>query len=56
MGGMGGMGRPRGPVDNKGLYEALGVSQKASASEIKKAFHKKARDHHPDRGGDKAKF
>jgi hypothetical protein len=56
MGGMGGMGRPRGPVDNKGLYEALGVGQKASASEIKKAFHKKARDHHPDRGGDKAKF
>jgi DnaJ family protein A protein 2 len=56
MGGMGGMGRPRGPIDNKGLYETLGVGQKATASEIKKAYHRAARDHHPDRGGDKEKF
>ena len=56
MGGMPGMGRQRGPIDNKGLYETLKVGQKASASEIKKAFHKLARDHHPDRGGDKEKF
>lgn len=37
-------------------YEVLGVGKGASADEIKKAFRKAAIEHHPDRGGDEAKF
>lgn len=37
-------------------YEILGVDKNASADEIKKAFRKAAIEHHPDRGGDEAKF
>lgn len=37
-------------------YKTLGVSRDASADEIKKAFRKLARTHHPDAGGDEAKF
>src|SRR5580704_9240659 len=37
-------------------YEVLGVGKDASADEIKKAFRKAAIEHHPDRGGDEAKF
>lgn len=37
-------------------YELLGLSKSASADEIKKAFRKAAIEHHPDRGGDEAKF
>lgn len=37
-------------------YETLGVGKDASADEIKKAFRRAAIEHHPDRGGDEAKF
>jgi len=37
-------------------YAALGVAKTASQDEIKKAFRKLASQHHPDKGGDTAKF
>lgn len=37
-------------------YATLGVAKTASADEIKKAFRKLASQHHPDKGGDTAKF
>ena len=37
-------------------YKTLGVPRSATASEIKKAYRKLAREHHPDAGGDEAKF
>ena len=37
-------------------YKTLGVSKDATADEIKKAFRRLARTHHPDAGGDEAKF
>lgn len=37
-------------------YTVLGVSKNATPDEIKKAFRKLASQHHPDKGGDTAKF
>lgn len=38
-------------------YQTLGVSKSASADEIKRAFRKKAHEHHPDKGnGNAEKF
>lgn len=37
-------------------YKILGVARNATTTEIKKAFRKLARTHHPDAGGDEVKF
>lgn len=37
-------------------YDTLGISKTANPEEIKKAYRKLASQHHPDKGGDTAKF
>jgi DnaJ family protein A protein 2 len=37
---------------SKNYYNILGVSNKSSEKEIKKAYYKLSFTHHPDRGGD----
>jgi len=44
-------------MSKRDYYEVLGIGKSASDDEIKKAFRKKAVEHHPDKqGGDEAKF
>jgi curved DNA-binding protein len=38
------------------FYQTLGVAETATPEEIKKAYRKLANQHHPDKGGDQAKF
>ena len=38
------------------FYEILGLHEKCSDDEIKKAYRKLASQHHPDKGGDQATF
>jgi len=41
---------------SKDYYKTLGLSKGASADEIKRAYRRLAQEHHPDKGGDQAKF
>ena len=52
----GGMRGPPKEVDNKKLYEVLGVDKDSTFDQIKKAYRKKAIKEHPDKGGDPDKF
>jgi curved DNA-binding protein len=40
----------------KNYYDVLGVSEQSTSADITKAFKDLAKKHHPDRGGDEAKF
>ena len=43
-------------MSKRDYYDILGVSKGAGKDEIKKAFRKAAVEHHPDKGGEEAKF
>lgn len=43
-------------LDDSRLLSILGLSKGATEENIKKAYHKLAREHHPDKGGNAAKF
>lgn len=48
--------KPKKKVDTQHLYDILAIKKDADEKQIKKAFRKAALKHHPDRGGDPAKF
>lgn len=56
MPGGGGGRRSAGPVDTSKLYETLEVDKSADDKEIRKAYRRLSRIHHPDKGGDEHKF
>lgn len=43
-------------MSKRDYYDVLGVNKNANQDEIKKAYRKKALEHHPDKGGDEAIF
>ena len=43
-------------MSSKSLYDILNVTKNNTCTEIKKAYLKLARTHHPDKGGDQEKF
>ena len=43
-------------MSKRDYYEVLGVNKNATADEIKKAYRKLAKEHHPDKGGDETLF
>ena len=55
-GGMGGGGGGGEPPDTTKLYETLEVSKESTPKEIKKAYFRLSKTHHPDKGGDEHKF
>lgn len=44
------------PADTIKLYETLEVSKDATQKDIKKAYFRLSKQHHPDKGGDEHKF
>lgn len=43
-------------MNRRKALDLLGLNDKSSEEDIKKSYRKKAMQHHPDRGGDEAKF
>ena len=43
-------------MNKRDYYEVLGLKKDASEQDIKKAYRKLAKEHHPDKGGDSEKF
>lgn len=43
-------------MSKRDYYDVLGIKKGASSDEIKKAYRKLAKEHHPDKGGDEQKF
>ena len=43
-------------MNNENYYGVLGVDEKATQEEIKKAYRNLAKENHPDKGGDEEKF
>ena len=41
---------------NKDYYKTLNINRNATQDEVKKAFRKLSKTHHPDKGGDENTF